>query len=171
MQKTSRLGGLLITSTSAWGFVWFVNGNLIGWMENSICFKYLGCNAGFFGYDALVHFLAGMMEAVFILWLAKKFPKFNFLQRSFWKNAIILIALVTLLGVGWEFLEFGYDQARINLLHHDLLHPTNSLRQAGNTDTMGDLFFGLLGAAIIIAALGFSDRKYLVASDDDSKTV
>ncbi|MBI4085951.1 MAG: hypothetical protein HY433_01760 [Candidatus Liptonbacteria bacterium] len=180
-QKTSRLGGLLITSTSAWGFVWFVNGNLVGWMENSLCFKYLGCNVGFFGYDALVHFLAGIMEAVFILWLAKKFPKFDFFsqpntdspltEKNFLKNAVTLIALVALLSIGWEFLEFGYDQARINVFHHDLLYPTNSLRQAGNADTMGDLFFSLLGAAIMTVAPKFFDKKRLTANADNLENI
>lgn len=172
MQKTSRLGALLITSASAWGLVWFVNGNLFGWMDNSLCFKYLGCNAGFFGYDALVHFFGGMMETIFILWLAKKSPKFNFfLSQRLRKNFIILFALIALLSVGWEFMEFGYDRARMDVFHEDLLHPTNRLRQASNSDTMGDLFFGLFGAAVMIAVLKFSGKKYLAASDNDSETV
>ncbi len=171
MQKTSRLGALLITSTSAWGLVWFVNGNLFGLMDNSLCFKYLGCNAGFFGYDAFVHFLGGIMETVFILWLARKSPKFNFLQKNFLKNAVLLVALVALLSVGWEIGEFGFDHVRMDILHQDLLHPTNRLRQASNSDTMGDLFFTLFGATVMATVLKFSDKKHLAAGDGDSKTV
>lgn len=178
MRKTSRLDALLITSTSAWGLVWFVNGDLFGWMNNSFCFKYLGCNAGFFGYDALVHFLGGIMEAAFIFWLAKKSPKFNFFsqpradpplaEKNFWKNFIIVIALVALLGVGWELGEFAFDRARMDVLRQDLLYPTNRLRQASNSDTMGDFLFGLFGAAVMTAALGISDRKHLIVNEDDS---
>lgn len=168
MRKTPGLGTFLV---SVFTLAEVIGGHSFGWMDNSRCFKYLGCNAGFFGYDALIHFLGGMIEAVFILWLAKKFPKFNFLQKNFWKNAVILIALIALLSVGWEFVEFGYDHVRMDILHQDLLYPTNRLRQPSNSDTMGDLFFGLFGAAVMIAVLGISDKKYLAASDDDSKTI
>ncbi len=167
MQKTSRLDGLLIFLVSLWILVWFMGGYIFGLSSNSLCFRYLGCNAGFFGYDAFfVHFFGGMMELVFILWFTEKYPKFNLFRKNLWKNIVILIALMALLNIGWEMWEFVCDHIRMNVLHQNLLHP-NRLWQASNSDTMGDMFFGLFGATVMIAILGFSDKKYLISSDDN----
>lgn len=170
MRNTPGLDTLLVLLVSIWILVWFVGGNVFGLLNNSLCFNYLGCNAGFFGYDILVHFLAGMMEIVFILWLTKKSAKFNFLGENLWKNILLLIALMALLSISWEMYEFICDHLRMNVLHQNLLNQ-NRLWQASNSDTMGDLFFGLFGAAVMIAVLGVSDKKYLAANNDDSKTI
>ena len=162
MEKDSRLGVLLVASVSVFILFEVVGGIVFGLMQNYHCFKYLGCNAGFFGYDAFIHFLAGMMELVFILWLAKKSPKFNFFHEDIRKNIIILISLVALVAVSWEIWEFSGDRLRIVLSHQDLLHP-NRLFQPSNSDTMGDLCFTLFGAATMITILGFYDKKYLVS--------
>lgn len=133
----------------------FVGGYFFSWLNNSKCFTYLGCNAGFFGYDALVHFFSGMTEAVFIFWLAEKSQKFNFLHKSFWKNAIIIISIVALLGIGWEIIEFSYDQIRTHVLHQNLLDP-NRLVQPNNIDTMGDLISTLIGALVILVIMTYN---------------
>ena len=128
-------------------FIWFG--------DNSFCFRYFGCNAGFFGYDAFFHLFGGVLFASFFVWLARKYQSFNLFQNNAWKNFIILLAIVALLGIGWEFIEFGHDHVlnrfknlyAIKILHLEkLVQPTNS-------DTVGDLFFDLAGAAIAASFL------------------
>ncbi len=116
-------------------------------MANNLCYKYLGCNAGFFGYDVLVHFFSGMTEVVFILWLARGSAYYDiFHNNGFWKNFLILMGICALIGVSWEIVEFSYDHFRMDVLHMNLIHP-NLLAQPSNADTMGDLTMGLIGAA------------------------
>ena len=117
------------------------------WASNSECFVYIGCNAGFFGFDWVIHFLSGIVVATSAIWFFDKFPKFSIFTHSFLKNLIILLAICTLVGVFWEFGEFAIDQARMLFVHHSL--PQTMLLQQSNTDTMGDLFADFLGALFI----------------------
>jgi hypothetical protein len=165
----SWIAALLIISASIFALFEFVDGHLFGLMNNALCFKYLGCNAGFFGYDAIAHFASGIIEIIFILWLAKKTSRFNFLHNNFWKSVLILMAIVALIGVGWEILEFVGDHVRMYVFHEDLLRPANRLFQPSNSDTVGDLTFGLLGATITILILGLIDRALLGAARSDSE--
>lgn len=122
--------------------------------ENDVCLRYLGCTGGFLGFDILVHFSTGIFEATLLLWLVARFPRLNILQDKLWKNVLIIVAFAALVGVGWEIWEFGVDHFRIFVLHQDLLYPKNLFMQANNnSDTMGDLIFGLLGA--VSAAFAF----------------
>ncbi len=122
-------------------------GKALGFMQNAMCYRWLGCNAGFFGYDALVHFVGGITIAIGVLWLSKKSKKLDFfhIDEIFWKRMLIILAVAALIGVVWEALEFSYDLFRVLVLHINLLYP-NQLAQPSNADTMGDLVFGLTGA-------------------------
>jgi hypothetical protein len=123
-------------------------------IDNSLCFKYLGCNVGFFGYDALVHFTAGIFEAPLIIWLFEKYYHISLFHNAgshtFWKNLIILIALLVLIAYSWEIIELSYDQFRIIFLHQILFIPDhlNKLLQPSNIDTMGDIFCSTMGGII-----------------------
>jgi hypothetical protein len=123
-------------------------------MQNGQCFKFLGCNNGFFGYDALVHFCAGIFEAPLIIWLFNKYYHINLFHKTggsnFWKNVFILIALLVLVAFSWETIELCVDQFRIQILHQVLVvyGQFNHLAQATNIDTMGDMFFSTLGGII-----------------------
>jgi hypothetical protein len=129
----------------------FVGGHGLLLMENSVCLPYLGCNVGFFGYDALVHFFAGVMEGSFIFWFVSKYPGKQFFHNNeYRKNLVIFISIVALMSVMWETLELIGDHTRTDILHMDVLHPRNELFQASNGDTMGDMFFGLLGALMMV---------------------
>ncbi len=120
-----------------------------GWMRNSECFRYLGCNVGFFGYDALVHFVGGITIALGFFWLGGRHSKNSFFHDGgFWKNLITILAITALIGITWEMLEYSFDMFRTVVLHIDLFHPINQAAQASNSDTMGDLTFGLLGALV-----------------------
>ncbi len=133
------ISGLVFFIAEFFGDSWF---NL---MANSNCFKYLGCNIGFFGYDAIVHFFSGVFEVLLIVWLCTRFAKFSILHAgNAWKNAFILISAVALLSVGWEIFEFSADQFRMKILGYNLTNP-NVLAQPSNSDTMGDFTFALSG--------------------------
>ena len=73
---------------------------LIGWIlgirgpvfiVNYKCYAFLGCNMGFFGYDAALHFVSGLMDVALLLWLVRKFPALNIFQERFWKNFLIIV--------------------------------------------------------------------------------
>jgi len=118
------------------------------WIDNALCFRYLGCNAGFFGYDAAVHFLAGVFEAVLLVWLCQRFPRFCVLHEdSIRKNILVIVSLVVLLTLGWELWEFSVDHLRMDVLGENLSNP-NVLGQPSGSDTMGDFAFGAVGALV-----------------------
>jgi len=123
------------------------------WGSNIACPKYLGCTSGFFGYDAIEHFLFGIAGVFLFVWLCKKFQQFSFLQDKRWKNFLLLVAMVTFLSVLWEFGECARDAFRLNILHEPLRNirlQINLLDQPTNIDTMGDLFFGMLGSIVAL---------------------
>ena len=132
-------------------------------MNNTTCYKYLGCNAGFFGYDAIQHLLFGPFLLFAIIWFCKKFPKYSILQKERWKNIVILIAIITFVALLWELCEFVHDSYNVTILHERLFNyrlHINSLDQPSNQDTMGDMFFNIFGAVIGI----FAYFKYLYFS-------
>src|ERR1035437_7948527 len=77
--------------------------------SNPSCYKYLGCTSGFFGYDAIEHFLFGIAAVAVLVWIFKKFPQYSLLHTKRWKNILTVIALVMLISVLWEFVECAHD--------------------------------------------------------------
>ncbi len=132
----------------------YIGGNIVHLdglklMANGLCFRTLGCNNGFFGYDALVHFSGGFLEAASIFFLANTYPTISPFVRAeekyaCIKNFIIFLGMLAVLGYGWELIEFIFDQVRMGIFHMQLLVP-NELAQPTNADTMGDIFFGICG--------------------------
>jgi hypothetical protein len=117
--------------------------------SNPSCYKYLGCTTGFFGYDAIEHFLFGIAAVGILVWFFMKFPKYSLLHTERWKNILTVVALIILVSVIWEFIECAHDYFRIEVLHQLLINfrlHINSLDQPTNLDTMGDLFFSLFGS-------------------------
>lgn len=117
----------------------------LGLMKNSTCLPHLGCNAGFFGYDALTHFLCGIVIALGLAWLSDRHPGWNIFGRSALRNLFVILAVAALIGTLWEVLEFCFDYFRAYALHMNLYSP-NQAAQPSNADTVGDMAFGLLGA-------------------------
>ncbi len=144
----------VIVSTFIFITVQFIGGDVFGLSRSGRCFALLGCNAGFFGYDAFVHFVAGITLALLIIWLGKVYPGLRVISANFWKSVIIVIALCALIETGWEVFEFGVDHVRMDILHQNLV-SANQLLQTNNSDTMGDETFNLIGGvvAIIMIAL------------------
>lgn len=147
----------LVIAGFLWAGVQFWGGSLLGLINNERCFKYLGCNAGFFGFDAVIHFFGGILCVAFVLWFIHRYPKLNILHETFWKNAVILLAIAALVGFCWEVLEFSVDHFRMYELHQSLSMKDSA--QVSNSDTMGDLTFGLLGSCSAIFAIEFLKRK------------
>lgn len=129
----------------------FFNGAL-----NSTCYPYLGCDAGFFGYDALEHFLFGFAAVWVIVWLCRKFPRRSILTAEHWKSGLILVASAMLIAVFWEMGEFLRDAYLLDIARErlfDLQLHINYLAQPSNFDTMGDLTLNLLGSLLALPLL------------------
>ena len=152
---------LVLNITLAIAVLIFFTGVILGkfgpvLIANAKCYKFLGCNAGFFGYDAVLHFVSGIVDATAIIVFFRKFPKLSLFRTNFWKNLIIIAALTALISLSWEIGEFSHDQFRINILHENLV-ATNHLDQPSNADTMGDMTFAEI--ASILTALLILDKN------------
>lgn len=160
----------LVFTAVAFAGVQFGMGDILGLLSNSMCFPYLGCNVGFFGFDALIHFVGGAFLTTLILWLGERYKKFDLLQDNFWKTVLILLALIAFFGVVWEIWEFAIDHFRMLVLHENLLYPVNRLNQPTNGDTIGDLTFNFLGALVAIAITKIFDPKALAKNKEGVST-
>jgi len=121
--------------------------------SNPSCYKYLGCTEGFFGYDALEHLISGIALTLTLIWFFKTFPKYSILSNVRWKNILIILSLIALFSVMWELAECVHDVFRLAVLHQPLLNfklHINLLDQPNNLDTMGDMFFEILGSVIVL---------------------
>lgn len=127
-------------------------------IANDKCYALLGCNADFFGYDAVLHFVSGVMTASLIIWLMKKYPEVNLFHEQFWKNVFIVVAIAALVAVSWEIVEYSHDQFRMAVLHQNLTSP-NRQDQPSNSDTMGDMTFSILATGLTARALKRSIQK------------
>ncbi len=151
--KRSSLDIVLLLSTLALAAV-IIAGRI--WVNNNeVCLRFIGCGKGFFGYDAIEHFLGGMLISVLVIWLCNRFPKHTLLNGNPRANLLIILAVVVFVGVGWEMLEFLHDHMLREFAWFDrlLLLRQSMLFQPSNTDTMGDLTIDLLGGILGILVL------------------
>ena len=120
---------------------------------NPSCYKYLGCTSGFLGYDAIEHFMFGVAGTTVLVYLLRKFPDHSILSNKRWKNFLMIVSIIVLISVLWEFVEFGHDTIRVDIFHQPLVNwklNINYLDQPTNADTMGDMFFGLIGSILTL---------------------
>ncbi len=96
------------------------------------------------GLDKVSHFLGGLWLAVFFSYLV---------SRLKWPDQPLFTILgwIALVIIFWEFHEFIADI---------FIKNKNFKMQINASDTMGDLFFGLLGATIFLAW-----RKFLLLTE------
>ncbi len=101
--------------------------------------------AGFYSFywkiswiDIPMHFLGGVLAGLIFLWLVEIHPQQFRLPSNFWARALLIVSFGALMGVIWEFAEFTYDLVAVS---HGL-----RLVQQGIFDTIGDLFFDIIGA-------------------------
>ena len=153
LQRERHFKFLIILFSTVWAGVTFFGEFIYFWAGNATCSKYLGCVAGFFGYDAFEHFFFGILCVLIIIWFCEHFPKYSVLTKTNWKDVIIIISLVAFVAVFWEIVECAHDALRVDVLHESLrnfsLH-LNLLDQPTNLDTMGDIVFSLLGSIVAI---------------------
>ena len=126
---------------------------------------------GFFIFILAIHLWAIATSGYYYIWWLDMVPHFLggfwlgsmgiylFLRMNFELNSrafvfLILLALVSLGGVFWEFFEYGYDK----IFAARGLGP---LAQIDIGDTMGDLFLDLLGGILahFIFLKGKTSRK------------
>lgn len=100
--------------------------------------------------DIALHFSGGIFVGLLALWFI--FNKANFLMKKeklpFYIVFISVISFTALIGVLWEFYEFILDQ--ITGYKSSVMVMQENLK-----DTMGDLFFDLLGASVSNVFLKF----------------
>jgi hypothetical protein len=162
-----RLAIFLVIATVVWLALTILGEFVTGWATNNICYQYLGCNDGFFGYDAVEHLLFGFALVFVFLWLGGVIPRVSLVAGNRMKTIVTLVAYVALVAVLWEMYECGWDQYRVVVLHETLfsfkLH-IDALAQSSNLDTMGDISFSLLGALIASGVAEFLQRGILKAT-------
>ena len=106
-------------------------------------------------FDIVHHFLGGVWLSAFFFYYFGKRQKLFDVRQSRFATLLFALGVTALAGVIWEFYEFGMDyffDLKIMPLRHQ-----NSL-----ADTIGDLFFDLLGGliyAILYLTKGFSTRR------------
>jgi len=151
--KYSWIATVAVLASAIW-FASILLGEILGnWGSNLVCYKYLGCTNGFFGYDAIEHFFFGLALVLVIIWFCKKFSLYSILNDKRWKTVFILIASAAFISLMWELFECAHDAFRISILHETLFNfrlHINSLDQPTNIDTMGDFAFSLLGSIIAL---------------------
>jgi len=147
-------------------FVWFV-ANLFGHFSiegipkfySETCFGVFGCNPGFYGLDGYVHLIFGVSGVFMVLFVMYNFPFMSLLRDRVWRDFFIILSMAALIAVSWELLEFASDQYRTVVLHQDLI-TTHKLAQPTNADTVGDMFYQMLGATLTYITLVLYHRKY-----------
>ena len=99
----------------------------------------------FLWMDIPMHFVGGAWSAAFGYYFIYRsgWSRLNVVSVPAWTAVIGLIGFASIIGIFWEFFEFGFDQY---VLPH-LIRVDKA--QLGLADTMADLFFDMLGAFLI----------------------
>lgn len=125
--------------------------------NGSGCFGILGCDAGFFGYDGVVHFFAGLVETVGIVWIIYKHPQYNIFKKTFLKSSLIVVGIVSLITILWESQEYIADLFEGSTIHTIVYLGASA--QSGLSDTMGDIILGFFGSVMGVGIIGYIDRQ------------
>ena len=86
--------------------------------------------------------IAGGAWVAFVFFYFQRRHILLFSALPFWFSLLMVVGFVMLVGVAWEWLEFGFDYffAKDNFL---------ICAQLGLADTMGDLVMDLLGGMLV----------------------
>lgn len=95
-------------------------------------------------FDIPMHLIGGFVTA----WSALIFFRAYRRTMPFFVFAVLLIGVVSFVGIAWEWYEFIHDQ----------LYPP-ILFQPSIRDTMGDLFFDIVGAVSFVMVLFVRERR------------
>lgn len=105
--------------------------------------------------DVPMHFLGGFWVAMasVILIFNYHFPvSKEAVNQIFFTFLIVILSLVALVGIFWEFYEFLNDMFLSSRNYAQIF-------QQGAADTIGDLFFDLLGGTMFILIFKFFSQK------------
>jgi hypothetical protein len=133
-------------SLGLFGVMEFLGDVWPGLIDNMHCFRFIGCNTGFAGYDGLVHFMSGICIGLGLIWLKRRGAR----HMAAWGLGIAL---------AWEAMEWAYDWGRAAILGMDLLAPYNIMTQPSGIDTLGDVILGCLGTALAYGAYRLSAKR------------
>lgn len=97
----------------------------------------------FLWIDVPMHFLGGVLAAIIFIWLCGKFPGHFDLSRNFFVTILAVLSFTALIGVLWELWEFVYDVIISS-------RGWGVLALQGARDTIGDLFFDILGGLVVV---------------------
>lgn len=89
--------------------------------------------------DIPMHLLGGIWLAMLSIWIFYVSGRFSLPRKSYLLSLILILGLVALGGILWEFFEFSFDFVS---------HKKWSV-QFGLIDTISDLFFDLLGGLCV----------------------
>lgn len=158
--KKSKTDALLLIATLLFALSEFFGDAWTYYIQNSRCFALLGCNAGFFGYDAIIHVAGGIFFTALLIWLMNRHSYYNMLHDDLRKSAFVLLGIIACITIVWEVYEYILDYFGVLALH-----PAGSyidtLAQPGPADTVGDMAFELLGSCIGILLFYVFDRNSL----------
>lgn len=91
--------------------------------------------------DIPLHLLGGAWAALMFFYFQRRYVLL-FSALSFWFSIIAVMGVVMLVGVMWEWLEFGFD-------YFFVPEHAEWRAQLGLVDTMGDLFVDLVGGVLV----------------------
>ena len=91
--------------------------------------------------DIILHILGGAWAALLFFYVQERHVPF-FAAMPWWFSIVVAVSFVMLVGVGWEWLEYGFD--------YFVAKDDFMLRaQLGLTDTMKDLFDDFIGGLVV----------------------
>ncbi|WP_046180309.1 ADP-ribosylglycohydrolase family protein [Domibacillus tundrae] len=127
---------------------------IMGYYVFLFCATFLGATLHFYvtfkWWDMALHFYAGLFTGFIGIALYKLFiPPEVRKDVSCWILFLFVLSLGTFANALWEIYEFAGDQT-----------VTRTMQKGGNTDTMGDLLFGIAGG--LLAAIYASSQKQKV---------
>lgn len=99
----------------------------------------------FLWIDIPMHFLGGALAGLIFIWLCEKFPGHFDLSRNFFMTVLAILSFTAFIGVLWEFFEFVYDALIAS-------RGWGALALQGARDTLGDIFFDILGGFAVVIA-------------------
>ncbi len=122
-----------------------------GWTANQYCPNYISCVVGFFGFDAMQHFLGGAISLFIIGFYSDMYPEYSLFHENRVKNFLILLSVSIFLAFMFEVGEMSHDAWRFGIRHiSQSMSGAHQLDQPMNLDTMGDMFFHSIASMIVI---------------------
>lgn len=143
---------LLVFLLALFALLEFIIGAGFSWAAPDVCFRYIGCNRGFFGFDGITHAVSGAAEGTIFAILVRGARR----QRTLRRHLFMLALFALCLAIGWELTEWFVDNLQLPLRYPELFFGTTAGYQLSRIDTFGDIvctgsmayLFGWLGIAL-----------------------